>query len=81
MLVTMDAKMNAVFANKVAWEFGAVAAERVLQMLARWEIRSTWFIPRDTIDTYPDLVRRIARCGTRNSAITTTATRIQFRSR
>jgi peptidoglycan-N-acetylglucosamine deacetylase len=44
-------------------EFGAVATERLLQMLARWEIRSTWFIPGHTIDTYPDLVRRIADAG------------------
>jgi hypothetical protein len=26
-------------------EFGAVATERLLDMLARWEIKSTWFIP------------------------------------
>ncbi len=44
-------------------EFGAVATERLLQMLARWDIRSTWFIPGHTIDTYPDLVRRVADAG------------------
>jgi peptidoglycan/xylan/chitin deacetylase (PgdA/CDA1 family) len=44
-------------------EFGAVATERLLQMLARWEIKSTWFIPGHTIDTYPDLVRRVADAG------------------
>ena len=32
-------------------------------MLARWEITSTWFIPGHTIDTYPDLVRRVADAG------------------
>jgi len=40
-----------------------MATERLLQMLARWEIRSTWFIPGHTIDTYPGLVRRIADAG------------------
>jgi peptidoglycan-N-acetylglucosamine deacetylase len=44
-------------------EFGAVATERLLEMLARWEIKSTWFIPGHTIDTYPDLVRRVADAG------------------
>jgi peptidoglycan-N-acetylglucosamine deacetylase len=44
-------------------EFGAVATERLLDMLARWDIRSTWFIPGHTIDTYPDLVRRVADAG------------------
>ena len=44
-------------------EFGAVATERLLEMLARWEIKSTWFIPGHTIDTYPGLVRRVADAG------------------
>jgi peptidoglycan-N-acetylglucosamine deacetylase len=44
-------------------EFGAVATERLLHMLARWEIRATWFIPGHTVDTYPDLVRRVADAG------------------
>ena len=35
----------------------------LLDMLARWEIKSTWFIPGHTIDTYPDLVRRVADAG------------------
>lgn len=44
-------------------EFGAVATGRLLDMLARWDIKSTWFIPGHTIDTYPDLVRRVADAG------------------
>jgi len=44
-------------------EFGAVATERLLEMLARWGIESTWFIPGHTIETYPDLVRRVADAG------------------
>ena len=44
-------------------EFGAVATERLLTMLERWQIKSTWFIPGHTIETYPDLVRRVADAG------------------
>ena len=44
-------------------EFGAVATVRLLEMLARWGVKSTWFIPGHTIDTYPDLVRRVADAG------------------
>jgi peptidoglycan-N-acetylglucosamine deacetylase len=44
-------------------EFGAVATERLLKMLAQWEVTSTWFIPGHTVDTYPDLVRQIADAG------------------
>src|SRR5258707_15776449 len=47
-------------------EFGAVATERLLEMLTRWEITSTWFIPGHTIDTYPDLVRRGGDPGEQN---------------
>jgi hypothetical protein len=61
-------------------EFGAVATERLLNMLARWDIKSTWFIPGHTIDTYPDLVRRVADAG-HEIGHHTTATKIQSRSR
>jgi peptidoglycan/xylan/chitin deacetylase (PgdA/CDA1 family) len=44
-------------------EFGAVATPRLLEMLARWDVKSTWFIPGHTIDTYPGLVRRVADAG------------------
>lgn len=44
-------------------EFGAVATPRILDMLRAFGIRTTWFIPGHTIDTFPDLVRRIADEG------------------
>ena len=44
-------------------EFGAVAAERLLALLDRHGIRSTWFIPGHTIETYPDLCARIHAAG------------------
>ena len=44
-------------------EFGAVAAERLLDLFARFELRTTWFIPGMTIDTYPALCERIAAAG------------------
>lgn len=44
-------------------EFGKVGAERLLAMLRQWEIPSTWFIPGHTVDTFPDLVGRIADDG------------------
>jgi peptidoglycan-N-acetylglucosamine deacetylase len=45
-------------------EFGAVATERLLQMLARWEIRSTWFIPGSHHRYLPRLGAPNRRCGT-----------------
>jgi peptidoglycan/xylan/chitin deacetylase (PgdA/CDA1 family) len=44
-------------------EFGAVGAERLLSLLARNELPSTWFIPGHTIDTYPDVCRRVVTAG------------------
>jgi peptidoglycan/xylan/chitin deacetylase (PgdA/CDA1 family) len=44
-------------------EFGAVAALRLLDLLRRYEIPATWFIPGHTIETYPDQCRRIADAG------------------
>ena len=44
-------------------EFGAVGAERILALLAKNNIRSTWFIPGVTIDTYPDICRKITDAG------------------
>ncbi|HLW60346.1 MAG TPA: polysaccharide deacetylase [bacterium] len=40
-------------------EFGAVGAERILALLRSYRIRSTWFIPGHTIETYPEICRRI----------------------
>ncbi len=40
-------------------EFGAVGAQRILDLLARYQILATWFIPGHTIETYPDICARI----------------------
>ena len=40
-------------------EFGAHAVPRLLSLLDKNSIKSTWFIPGHTVDTYPDLCRRI----------------------
>jgi peptidoglycan/xylan/chitin deacetylase (PgdA/CDA1 family) len=45
-------------------EFGArVGAPRILGVLDRYNLPSTWFVPGHTADTYPDLTREIARRG------------------
>ena len=44
-------------------EFGAVAAPRILDLLARHRIRATWFIPGHTLETYPEICRKIAAAG------------------
>lgn len=35
-------------------EFGVVGARRIRQMLARYGIKATWFIPGHTVETFPD---------------------------
>lgn len=44
-------------------EFGAVAVPRILKMLAKRSIRSTFFIPGHTIETYPDVCRMVVDHG------------------
>ncbi len=44
-------------------EFGVVGADRVLALLDRFHIASTWFIPGHTIETYPELCRRVHGAG------------------
>ena len=44
-------------------EFGNVGAHRIVTLLEDYEIPGTWFIPGHTIDTYPDICRRIAAAG------------------
>jgi len=44
-------------------EFGKVGTERLLDTLRRCQVLSSWFIPGHTIDTFPDLVKRIAGAG------------------
>ncbi len=40
-------------------EFGAFAVPRLLRLLRRYDIKSTWFVPGHTIETYPALCQRI----------------------
>lgn len=44
-------------------EFGKVGTERLLNVLRNRQVPSSWFIPGHTIETFPDLVRRIADAG------------------
>jgi peptidoglycan/xylan/chitin deacetylase (PgdA/CDA1 family) len=44
-------------------EFGVVGAHRLLALLDRFDIRTTWFVPGVTADTYPDDCRAIAAAG------------------
>lgn len=44
-------------------EFGAVGADRLVDLLGEYDIPSTWFIPGHTIDTYPDVCARVVAAG------------------
>jgi peptidoglycan/xylan/chitin deacetylase (PgdA/CDA1 family) len=44
-------------------EFGVVAAGRILELLDRYEVPSTWFIPGHTIETYPERCRDVFAAG------------------
>ena len=44
-------------------EFGIVGARRILDLLERHEIPSTWFIPGQTLETYPDACRAVLDRG------------------
>jgi len=44
-------------------EFGVVGAQRLLDLLRRFDIPATWFIPGHTIETYPEMCRRVADAG------------------
>jgi peptidoglycan-N-acetylglucosamine deacetylase len=44
-------------------EFGVVASERILKLLDRCEIPSTWFIPGHTLETYPAACRAVFEAG------------------
>src|SRR5258708_19751502 len=44
-------------------EFGRVGAERLLTMLHEANIRSTWFIPGHSAETYPHVVEMIVPGG------------------
>ena len=44
-------------------EFGRVGADRLIAMLREWGIRSTWFIPGHSAETYPQIVERLVAHG------------------
>jgi peptidoglycan/xylan/chitin deacetylase (PgdA/CDA1 family) len=44
-------------------EFGRVGGQRLLAMLREWKIRSTWFVPGHSAETYPEIARQIAVDG------------------
>jgi len=45
-------------------EFGArVGAPRILDLLKKYEIESTWFIPGHTAETFPDICKRVLEEG------------------
>ena len=44
-------------------DFGMVGTERLLQLLARFEIPATWFIPGHTIESYPASVGAVHAAG------------------
>jgi len=45
-------------------EFGArVGAPRLLELLKKYDIEATWFIPGHTVDTFPQLCKRVREEG------------------
>lgn len=45
-------------------EYGAVVgAPRILDLLDKYNIKSTWFVPGHTADTYPDVVKEVHQRG------------------
>ncbi|MBM3516702.1 MAG: polysaccharide deacetylase, partial [Alphaproteobacteria bacterium] len=44
-------------------EFGVVASERILALLRRHDVRTTWFIPGHTIESFPEARERIVAAG------------------
>ena len=44
-------------------EFGRVGAERLITMLGEWDIRTTWFVPGHSAETYPQTVESLVARG------------------
>ena len=44
-------------------EFGPVAVPRILALLAKYRIHSTWFIPGHTLETYPSQCKAVFDAG------------------
>ena len=61
--VKLGAKGTATPSEISRGEFGAVGAPRILDLLKRHDIPSTWFIPGHTIETYPNIARAVVEAG------------------
>lgn len=44
-------------------EYGVVGAGRLLELLKRFDIPATWFVPGHTIETYPEAARAVFEAG------------------
>ncbi len=44
-------------------DFGIPATERILKLLEKYSIATTWFVPGHTIENYPYCVRSVANAG------------------
>ena len=44
-------------------EFGLVGTSRILELLDKYSIKSTWFIPGYDVETFPEVVKDISRRG------------------
>ncbi len=44
-------------------EFGPVAVPRILELLRRHDVPSTWFVPGHTLETYPTQCRQVFDAG------------------
>jgi peptidoglycan/xylan/chitin deacetylase (PgdA/CDA1 family) len=44
-------------------EFGAIAVPRILSLLRSYDVRSTWFIPGFTLETYPAECAQVVEAG------------------
>jgi peptidoglycan/xylan/chitin deacetylase (PgdA/CDA1 family) len=41
-------------------EFSLIGAERILRLLSKHRVHTTWFIPGHTIETFPDICKQVA---------------------
>jgi peptidoglycan-N-acetylglucosamine deacetylase len=44
-------------------EFGIVGARRILALLDKYKLRTTWFVPGVVIETYPEVCRQVVEQG------------------
>ncbi len=44
-------------------EFGLIAAERILELLAKYRLKVSWCIPGVIIDSHPEACQRVAEAG------------------